>query len=524
MKNILYSIVIILIGSSVVQAQDELIIEPSARGILNDIIAGDTSETGARNPNRVYVLRRNAVYKTTGEIINNNFKLRIRAEDGPGSRPIIQPTVGRGGESFRPFTVQDDIELRGLYVTSVDDQASFIERIMRVTADSVRVDLDDCWFDGDAQSVVRFDNRAGKVYMTNCIVSHSGRTFVPNNGRVIDFRTNGDTLVMHNNTLFNVTSRMMRVTGGRYVLSVSMRNNTIMNFGQIVADFGEAIEVEFVDNLLVNAGFIGTSRGGSVIGLDALSDGNAGLLSDAGVSTTQTATVSNNWFYYTPDVIAAWTTDTLTLTPLPFYDSDLTAATGIDSLVLVNDMTGTGPVTFKDPAVLPENTLKGMIEDQLLSLTGERNLDNGTAPNWNFLETPFFGVISETLTFPWEFPYNFSYLPTDGAATYSSTGGPVGDSRWPLEAFNIVTGNEDLIKSALTVFPNPTRDLVRVRFKDNRLIKGYRLLDVMGRTIEDVTLQANQVSTSLVEQPAGFYMLYVSDLNNELHLTRVVKR
>jgi len=81
---------LLLITSIQLKSQElkRVIIEPERVGILNDVINNDTLPDGSRDPNTVYVLLRNGIYKTTGEIQNPGFHLRIEAEKGPGAMPM----------------------------------------------------------------------------------------------------------------------------------------------------------------------------------------------------------------------------------------------------------------------------------------------------------------------------------------------------------------------------------------------------------------------------------------------------
>ena len=499
-----------------VSAQRTVEIPPDSIGIINAVITGDTTETGERvDPNTVYILQRDAIYKTIGEITNEGYHLTIQAADGPGSMPIIQPAVETGGISVRPFTVLGNLTLEGLYVTSIDDLGTYINRIIRVRADSMRVELKNCWLDGSGQSVVRIDNVGGKVFIEDCIISHIGRTFVPNNGRVVDFRTNGDSLVVKNSTFYNITQRLLRATAGRAIRYAEFRNNTIVNIAQIVADFEECGSIKFIDNLVVNGEFEGSTRGQDLLSIEVMTDENKALL---GI-TEQEADVRNNWFYTTPDVLEVWA-DSITFAPL--YDGLISELMGVDSLTLVNDLTGTGPVQFKSPPPLPQNVVVGMIFDQLFA----DNPDNGSAPNWNFTSSPFFQVIDGSLAIPgWEFPFNFSYSSSSGAATFSTIGGPVGDPRWPLEEFSIITNLEALLeREKMMIFPNPAHDQFHVQVVENRSVVEIEVFDVAGFSVFQPgrNINNNQL-VDISTLTRGVYFVKVVDDKGKTHIKRLIK-
>ncbi len=490
---------------------------PDSIGALNFAILGDTTETGARvDSSTIYILKRNGVYKTVGEIRNPGFDLTIRAEEGAGSMPIIQPAVVTGGISVRPFTALGNLTLEGVYVTSIDDLGTYINRIVRAQADNIRITFRDCWFDGSGQSVVRFDNVGAKVYMENCIVSHIGRTFVPNNGRVIDFRTNADSLVLVNNTFFNITQRLMRVSAGRAVRYANISNNTIVNVAQLVADFEQCAESRFVDNLVVNGVFLGNSRGGEMLDLVPLTPANADLVDVD--QDDQSAEVTNNWFHTTPGVLEVWADS---ISSVPLYDSVLVAFTGIDSLDLIAEpFTFMGPVQFKTPPPLPQNTIEGMIFDQLFA----DNLDNGSAPNWNFNTSPFFLVNDATIQFPWQFPFDFSYSPSSPAAIASSTGGPVGDPRWELEEFNVITGFDRVWEDhPVLLYPNPAKENFEVVL-EGESVRHIEILDVRGLTIGSFEGDNLTGAIDISEFSNGLYFVRVTDVRGNTFTNRLIKR
>jgi hypothetical protein len=140
-------------------------------GTLNIAIDGDTTATGERNdPDTIYELERDGLYLLDGSIEHEGFHLTIVAAEGSGARPILQPAVGDGGTSSRPFRARGDITLRGIYATNRDELGALNTRILRVSADSVRITLDDVHFDDDAQSGIRLDNAWNRIFITNSMV------------------------------------------------------------------------------------------------------------------------------------------------------------------------------------------------------------------------------------------------------------------------------------------------------------------------------------------------------------------
>jgi hypothetical protein len=291
---------------------------PPGIGTLNDSIAGDTTANGERiDPlNTVYRLQRGeqAYYGLEGSISNSGFPLTIVAEDGDGPRPFLQPRVVNN-ESSRAFRPRGDITLRGLHVTNLDNLGLLLDRILRCSADGIRVTLDDCWFDGDSQSLIRVDNPDMSFFITNCVVSNIGEPLSPDNGRGIDDRGNDiDTIIIENSTFFNLTSRVIRDDGG-VIHYARVNNNTLCNIGQMGITFGPIDTLVMTNNIAMNAGFIPKDDDNTewfVFGADSV-DGVAPYV-----------TVTNNTAYLDTAMIVAYLNDTLTVTPI--FNPTLAAA------------------------------------------------------------------------------------------------------------------------------------------------------------------------------------------------------
>ncbi len=505
----LVKIALLLLIVSPTWAQEEVIVEPTEAGALNNIILGDTIAGGVRrDPNAVYVLRRNAVYKLTAEIRNPGYSLTIRAEDGPGSRPIIMPSAASGGDSQRPFTAQGDLTLEGVYVTCYNDLGGFADRIIRVNISNVRINLSDCWFDGAGQSIVRSDTDGNSVFMENCIVSHAGNAFNPNNGRIVDFRQNGDTLLMANNTFYNVTSRIMRLSDGFTVRFANIHNNTIVNTGQVVADLGE-LAVGFVrDNIIINGGFLGDVRSSALFQYDELSDAAEAQYALEGI--TQQIHVYNNWFHYDNSVMKVWQDTILRRDDL--FDDDMFPflrgpdGSPIDSATLYSTYTFTNDIQLKNSPGMSEQVLKGMIIDQLFA----QNIDNGSSPNWGFTNSPFFKLINGDLEIPYEFPYDFSYSATEAAATLATDGGQLGDRNWELETFNLVL-NTETPENDQVFYPNPATNTINLL--GSQQITSFRLLSLDGKLIIEQVNVNQPIDVSQVVP--GAYIVVATTANGE---------
>ncbi len=263
MKKIYYGFCLVFLALAFqvlnVNAQVRYVDVDPGIGTLNTAISGDTAATGERNDpeNTVYRLQRGntAYYGLVGSIENSGFPLTIVAADGDGARPFLQPR-DEGSGSSRAFRPRADITLIGLHVTNLDQLGGRNDRMLRCSADGLKVTADNCWFDNSSQSFIRTDNPGQSYFLTNCVISNIGEPGDPNNGRGIDDRGNDiDTIMMENCTWYNVTSRIIRDDGG-VIKYASLINCTLNNIGQHGITFGPTEMLVLKNNMSVNSAFV----------------------------------------------------------------------------------------------------------------------------------------------------------------------------------------------------------------------------------------------------------------------------
>lgn len=378
---------------------------PQGAGTLNDVINGDTTAIGDRvDSTTVYVLERGGTYITYGSIEHSGYHLTIQAADGEGARPFIQPGIPPGlAASSRPFRPRGDLTLRGLSVTNLDQLGKLLTRIVRISADSVRIEIDDCWLNQDGQSVFRLDNPGIRMFITNSVISNIGVPIDPNNGRGIDDRGNNiDSLVIENSTFYNLTSTILR-DGGGIITYVKFNQNTVVNTGQRGLDLGEAITAEVTNNLMINNGFYGVSATVDdvtrrIILLDSLGIDliNMGL--------TQSVTVSNNNFFTDAAILAAQGADNVAE---PIFN---TAAQAFVDDSGLGDTNIDEDVSFSGAPPLPVDIL-----------TAFYSIDSINTPDWT----------DKTAVFSFNYPDNKL------SATASTTNGQLGDLNWLLSETGI---------------------------------------------------------------------------------------
>ncbi len=439
MKLIVSIVVIILFsfGHSL-NAQRYVDVEPDDSGeigALNNAINGDA---GA-DENTIYRLKRGGKYFLNGAIINNALPLKIEAEQGEGSLPELIPGLTIDGNADVPFRPLNDLYIKNLSVTGRVQGGGLEDQIIRVQAENIRLVVDSCRIDESSQSFIRTDTRGVKIHVTNNIISRMGTPDDIDNGRVVDDRGNFiDTLVMENNTIYNITSRVVRDGSGAdsYINRLVFNQNTVFNVGQRMADFGPVIDFVFTNNIIVNPAFNGrevdpdpfnpnqpdpnADRGTSAIILDSVAQD---VLDIAGVA--QKADIRNNNIYYTQAVLDARPTQNPQADDDDFIVNRTTFSNTIEEFMAVN---GTSESNF------------------------EEVLEFSNAPvDPTIFVAQFWNNFDGSLTLdPWDntgAPYSFSYPAASISSMASIEGNQIGDQNWPLQVISR-GALEDLIDEA----------------------------------------------------------------------------
>jgi len=399
-----------LMGQLIAQERIVNIPAPTAENPkpIDQYIMGDTTETGARvdSFNTVYVLERGEgkVYLVNSLIQNVDWPLTVRAAEGDGPRPYIFLLAEGTSYCFRP---KGDLTLKGLHLSNVDNLGAVSQRILRVSADAVRVTIDDCWFDDAHQSAIRLDNADMSLYITNSTFSNIGNPPDPDNGRFLDLRGNDqDTLVVENCTFYNLTHTVIRNGGGRFIYA-KFNNCTFANVGRRGFQLGATAGFDFTNNILHNVGFVPQDSGSSqaVFELDEIGQGDL----DAGL--TQEINISHNSIYLDTTIFEKWIANTDTTVATPLGDSVATLFLDSSAYALYPLM-----VEFNDGAGDAAN-IALMVDHQL-----DDDLQVEDSPDWVNPDPPALGYHTDV-----PFDFGFTNNKAFGGGPWASR---LGDTRW----------------------------------------------------------------------------------------------
>jgi len=468
---------------SPVKAQRFIDVEPGV-GTLNEAVDGDTTETGERidSLSTIYRLQRDGFYLLTGTITNRGYTLRIEAEDGDGARPILQPAVVSGGESSLPIRPRGDTYLKGLYITNEDELGGFNLRALRCSADSIRIVIDDCHIDKSGQSAFRLDNPGMRIFITNSVISNIGQTVDPNNGRAIDDRGNDiDTLVMENNTFYNITSNILRDGGASVINYMWFNQNTAVNIGQRGLDLGTVADLTITNNVFYNAGFLGTFAS-----IEA-GDFDRKLINlDTPDSVEQTVTITNNNFYLdTAEVVSQYPD---TIFPVTVYNE--------------------GARSFADTTADLSEALEfvaGPSTETLASIVNTFYTDPDPGNNTPPFDTGEGGVANQL-------PFDFKYQDDAASATASTSDGPLGDLNW-WEGVSTSRRETFAEASGLLNYPNPFDRMTTISFTltETHQVK-VSIFNAVGQQVARVVDRnfaagEHELTWNAGELPGGMYIL-----------------
>ncbi len=478
------------------QAQTTVNVPPGA-GTLNQAIETFFTQNGAAAfANAQFVLERGGTYGLTGTIENRlgegaaqaSFPLTIVAAEGDGARPFLQPVAVGGAEVSNPFRVRADITLRGLHLTGKSDIGTFPTRILRVSSDNIRIEVDNCMLMDDGQTAFRLDSRNCRIYLTNSIVGRMGQPSDIDNGRVFDMRGNPqDTVWVEGNRIYKVTSRYFRNGGGSEnptMNYVYFNQNTFVNSIQRGFDFYRTINLTFSNNLVVNPIIEGTVPTGSkaVIEVDSVPQNILDSL-----NVVQTVRIRHNNFYWEAGLVALYDT---ALNEARLF-SDAAAAfvlANLDAPTNLNE-----PITFAQGLNTPTGILSNIRNNQPLPSA------------WNEDDEPA----------------DFSYDNSFDSFTGGDEGQPIG---W-YPGFNQSLGNRMVTAFGAEVYPNPSAGRVSVRVPEGVRMRQLTVRNLMGQQVfAQGADQMRDLTLDLSKLVPGVYLLTVENQNGQQQTLRLVRQ
>ncbi len=425
---------------------------------LRSAIVGDTVAGGGRaSLTRVYYLKMDGYYWEADDIANSGFPLTIV---GPPMSslptghypPIIQMADQREDGSTGAnhiLTAGDDVTLRNVWVTgrltSSGAQTSY--QPVLFNANNSTYIIDGCIFEYSNFSLVVFTGANNKCYITNNKFQNLQEKPVTQQwtGRGVSIWADQDTVVMENNTFFNLGFATFQMEGGS-ASYLRFNHNTIVGLGRgIMSGSGDWWQnAYFANNLIINGWWEGEGyqdMHGSGRDPRAKFGGlfTIGILpASYGPEQSRRIVISKNYAYLdpaieakygTPDsIVRAWFIDPVSVLD---YAAPYAVGGANNGHMYVGDTTWltalpTGFTNYLQDAdwQKPLNNVTGatMVDSMWKFITNIRNgVTGGT--------TLFYHPTTHYTDQSWPLPYNFVY--TDNTLMTAGTDGlPIGDLNW----------------------------------------------------------------------------------------------
>lgn len=496
MKKNIYSL---LIGAAVlltapVFAQKTVVVVMPDEGV--NIGALNNAITSAPDPgNTIFELKRGGIYYLNGTISFSDYSLHIRAEEGDGSRPVLQPAVDEQGNVGRHFSSSGNLTLESLYIQGRSELESIIDQPVRVSGDNTRVIIDDCIMDYSTSSMVRLNGSNTNVYISNSIARNALLADNPDNGRLVDTRSNPtDTIKVTNSTIYNEGSRLIR-TSGANINYMEFNQNTVFQVSfkeNFMLDATKTAKI--TNNIFYNFSYrVDNTQHDPMFSVDSIGEG--GPYTDA----ERSFDLSNNNIYqqqeiidvfenYAPDDLFRfneWDTEQLDTiwfsweanTSQLFANQDiLDTAVWTPKPVLLHFMENgqvdttnifNEELAFDNPPPLNLEYLQFYVENNF-------SIGGTNPPNPYADEDPT--VIGEVAN-----GYTFGYPADSKTATAGSEGQPLGDPRWEL-----IETNSNGLNAAprLTAFPNPGNGIFTVEYSsDSKQTTRLEVVNMTGQVV-----------------------------------------
>jgi len=247
------AILVIVWPAQQARAQDTLVVPWSADVInpaidtLNSVVFGDTLSNGTRaNLNRVYKLQQGGLYWMAHRIENTQngsvFPLRIVGEAGDPSDHVKNPPLiqmvhpnGGGNPDGRMFTGLTDMTLKGLYISGRWDDGSQNSnyQFITMTANNSRFVIENCILEQSNFAPIAYTGVGNEIFYYNNIFRNLVERPVTQQwtGRGISVWSDNDTVVVENNTFFNLGCFVLQIEGGA-AKYVRFNHNTIVDCGR----------------------------------------------------------------------------------------------------------------------------------------------------------------------------------------------------------------------------------------------------------------------------------------------------
>jgi len=432
---------------------------------LREAIMTDTLEDGSHVQNRVYKLRSGGYYWLNDRITVEGYHLRIVGEqpgDDIASAPAVLQLVedDEGNVDTRMIVANDDMTLKNLWINGqTNTGAQNIYQPIYVNASDSRFVFENLVLTRSNFAIIAFDNGPNNIYYRNCVFRNLVGSPADQvwQGRGISIWDDQDTVVVENNTFFNVNMTALQIEGGA-AKYLRFNHNTLVHMGRAFFTGSWWREAYVTNNLVINGFWHGEGAANytdpnrdewppgsgtpvytaGMFGIDDL-PAQYGPEQGRRIAFANNASWRDPYFdnnYYADSIRAQWFFNEMTAEG--FFDQ-------YDQMVAQDTMwLDSQPDLAAYPTDLDGNT--NALLDSMIACVNE--IRTGVTPAteyfWNLPENQDGSVCNVCIT--WPLPEDFSYS-DENLMTAGTDGLPLGDLNWfPQEKEEFLTNKEQYVE------------------------------------------------------------------------------
>ncbi len=256
MNRMIYTVVLLVFAAGMAQGQRLVTVLPDVvDGLAQTIKADSVARMNALPTQTIYMLKRNGYYPCVSAIDNTNYFLHIKAESGPGYRPLLVPSPTAGTTYAYMLNFRFNGKLEGLTLDASRPTGGVNNRYINVY-NSASLWVKDCEVMHDRGSAFALIGDSTSLYIDDSFIHSCGHPkSVGGNGRIVDVRSLvvADSVVIRNTTFFNLTDRIIRIMGTKlnYLKFDHNTGFTTQGFHGALQT-GKAAEIVVTNNIFYN--------------------------------------------------------------------------------------------------------------------------------------------------------------------------------------------------------------------------------------------------------------------------------
>jgi hypothetical protein len=391
-----------------------------------DVIFTTIRDDAGRTDNTIYVLKRNHVYIAISTV-ESQRPLYIKGEAGSGRMPLVLHSPNASGTSSLFIKAQNNVTIEDFEFDGSHADGTFGVRLVDFRGNNSRAIVKGCRLINDRGGAITIETSGQniKLYVSDCIIGNQGHKIsIGGNGRAVDVRLNnasgiGDSIVFKNNTIYNLTDRVIRSMGA-LLKYVEFDHNTIINCEGYngCVQLGNTVEAVITNNIFANAMTLGNRLDAAWRTEQTQTDKDFAIVTHNGLTTANPnpkVTMRNNNIFFRQEFLDFFSAHSDMFGPNVRATSDAIRAN------LVGDP---GKISFTEVLDYNYNDREA---DNLGSVSSYKDLLDFTKM---FQSNPKATVFPENFSQIYPYEWNAVYPTSSVSYTAADGGYPLGDLNW----------------------------------------------------------------------------------------------